>query len=127
MTDLTGLVDQLSGLTVLEAAELSRMLEQHWGVSAAQPAAVAGPVAVVAPVVEEQTEFSVILAAVADASRKINVIKEIRAITGLGLKEAKEFTEAAGPDKLVKDSLTKVEAEALIRRLEEAGGKAMLQ
>jgi large subunit ribosomal protein L7/L12 len=124
MADLQTLVDQLSVLTVLEAAELSRMLEDKWGVSAAAPV-VQTITQEVAPVEEAQTEFEVFLTSVA-ADKKIVVIKEIRAITGLGLKEAKEFTEAAGPTKLVKDSLSKIEAEALRKRLEDAGGTAMI-
>lgn len=125
MANLETLVEQLSELTVLEAAELSKLLEKRWGVSATQQAPVA--VATVAPVevVEEQTEFSVVLAAV-DAARKINVIKEVRAITGLGLKEAKEFTETAGPGKIIKENLSKAEAEALVKRLEESGAVAAL-
>ncbi len=125
MPDMNALVEQLSQLTVLEAAELSRQLEEKWGVSAAAPTVVATPVVTNIPEKEEQTEFSVILAGV-DPAKKINVIKEVRAITGLGLKEGKEFTEAAAPDKVVKDSLSKVEADALVKRLEEAGAKAAI-
>jgi large subunit ribosomal protein L7/L12 len=121
MTDLTKLVDELSKLTVLEAAELSKLLEEKWGVSAAAPVAVAaaGPAgggAAAAPV-EEQTEFTVILAAVGE--KKINVIKEIRTITGLGLKEAKDLVE--GAPKTVKESATKDEAAAIKKTLEEQG------
>jgi large subunit ribosomal protein L7/L12 len=120
MTDLTKLVDELSKLTVLEAAELSKLLEEKWGVSAAAPVAVAaaGPAggAPAAPV-EEQTEFTVILAAVGE--KKINVIKEIRTITGLGLKEAKDLVE--GAPKTVKESATKDEAAAIKKTLEEQG------
>ncbi len=121
MTDLSKLVDELSKLTVLEAAELSKLLEEKWGVSAAAPVAVAaaGPVgggAAAAPV-EEQTEFTVILAAVGD--KKINVIKEIRTITGLGLKEAKDLVE--GAPKTVKENATKDEAAAIKKTLEEQG------
>jgi len=120
MTDLTKLVDELSKLTVLEAAELSKLLEEKWGVSAAAPVAVAaaGPAggAPAAPV-EEQTEFTVILAAAGD--KKINVIKEIRTITGLGLKEAKDLVE--GAPKTVKESATKDEAAAIKKTLEEQG------
>jgi large subunit ribosomal protein L7/L12 len=121
MTDLSNLVDELSKLTVLEAAELSKLLEEKWGVSAAAPVAVAaaGPVgggAAAAPV-EEQTEFTVILAAAGD--KKINVIKEIRTITGLGLKEAKDLVE--GAPKTVKESATKDEAAAIKKTLEEQG------
>ena len=118
MADLAHLVEELSKLTVLEAAELSKMLEEKWGVSAAAPAAAAaaGPAAPAA-VVEEQTEFTVILAKVGE--KKINVIKEIRTITGLGLKEAKDLVEAA--PKTVKEAVTKDEAEKLKKQLEEQG------
>jgi large subunit ribosomal protein L7/L12 len=121
MTDLSKLVDELSKLTVLEAAELSKLLEEKWGVSAAAPVAVAaaGPVgggAAAAPA-EEQTEFTVILAAAGE--KKINVIKEIRTITGLGLKEAKDLVE--GAPKTVKESATKDEAAAIKKQLEEQG------
>jgi large subunit ribosomal protein L7/L12 len=120
MTDLTKLVDELSKLTVLEAAELSKLLEEKWGVSAAAPVAVAaaGPAggAPAAPV-EEQTEFTVILAAAGE--KKINVIKEIRTITGLGLKEAKDLVE--GAPKTVKESASKDEAAAIKKTLEEQG------
>ncbi len=119
MADLNALVEELSKLTVLEAAELSKLLEEKWGVSAAAPvavAAVAGPVAAAAPV-EEQTEFTVILAAGGD--KKINVIKEIRTITGLGLKEAKDLVE--GAPKTVKENATKDEAAAIKKTLEEQG------
>jgi large subunit ribosomal protein L7/L12 len=121
MTDLTKLVDELSKLTVLEAAELSKLLEEKWGVSAAAPVAVAaaGPAGggVAAAPAEEQTEFTVILAAVGE--KKINVIKEIRTITGLGLKEAKDLVE--GAPKTVKESATKDEAAAIKKTLEEQG------
>ncbi len=120
MADLTKLVDDLSALTVLEAAELSKMLEEKWGVSAAAPAAVAaapaGGGAAAAPV-EEQTEFTVILAKAGD--KKINVIKEIRTITGLGLKEAKDLVE--GAPKTVKEAVNKDEAEKIKKMLEEQG------
>jgi large subunit ribosomal protein L7/L12 len=121
MTDLSKLVDELSKLTVLEAAELSKLLEEKWGVSAAAPVAVAaaGPAgggAAAAPV-EEQTEFTVILAAIGE--KKINVIKEIRTITGLGLKEAKDLVE--GAPKTVKENATKDEAAAIKKTLEEQG------
>lgn len=120
MADLAKLVDELSNLTVLEAAELSRMLEDKWGVSAAAPVAVAAaaPVAV-APAAEVQTEFTVILAAAGD--KKINVIKEIRTITGLGLKEAKDLVE--GAPKTVKESVSKDEADKIKKVLEENGAK----
>ena len=119
MANLAQLVDELSGLTVMEAAELSKMLEEKWGVSAAAPVAAAGgggPVAAAAPV-EEQTEFTVILAKAGD--KKINVIKEIRTITGLGLKEAKDLVE--GAPKTVKEGVNKDEAEKLKKQLEEQG------
>ncbi len=119
MTDLTKLVEELSSLTVLEAAELSKLLEEKWGVSAAAPvavAAVAGPAAAAAPT-EEQTEFTVILANAGE--KKINVIKEIRTITGLGLKEAKDLVE--GAPKTVKENATKDEAAAIKKTLEEQG------
>ncbi|WP_299438403.1 50S ribosomal protein L7/L12 [uncultured Rhodospira sp.] len=122
MADLEKLVDELSALTVLEAAELSKMLEEKWGVSAAAPVAVAGVAAAggggeAAPAEEEKTEFDVILAAAGE--KKINVIKEVRAITGLGLKEAKELVE--GAPKPVKEAVPKDEAEALKKKLEEVG------
>jgi large subunit ribosomal protein L7/L12 len=127
MADLANIVERLSELTVMEAADLSRMLEEKWGVSAAAPVAQA-PVeqTVEAPVAEAQTEFTVILAGV-NPDKKINVIKEVRSITGLGLKEAKEFTESAGPSKIIKDSATKAEAETLKQRLEEAGATAEIR
>ena len=120
MADLAKLVDDLSALTVIEAAELSKLLEEKWGVSAAAPvaAAAAGPAAAAAPV-EEQTEFNVILADAGD--KKINVIKEVRAITGLGLKEAKDLVEAA--PKAVKEGVNKDEAAKIKKILEEAGAK----
>ncbi len=118
MADLAKLVDELSSLTVLEAAELSKMLEEKWGVSAAAPAAAAAPVAAVAAApVEEQTEFTVILAKAGD--KKINVIKEVRTITGLGLKEAKDLVEAA--PKAVKEGVNKEEVAKIKKMLEEAG------
>ena len=119
MADMARLVEELSALTVLEAAELSKMLEEKWGVSAAAPAAAAAPSGPAAPaaVVEEQTEFTVILAKVGD--KKINVIKEIRTITGLGLKEAKDLVEAA--PKTVKEGVNKDEAAKLKKQLEEQG------
>jgi large subunit ribosomal protein L7/L12 len=119
MADLAKLVDDLSALTVLEAAELSKMLEEKWGVSAAAPVAVAaapGAAAAAAPV-EEQTEFNVILTAAGE--KKINVIKEVRAITGLGLKEAKDLVE--GAPKAVKEAVSKDEAAKIKKQLEEAG------
>ena len=118
MADLQNLVDQLSTLTVLEDAELSKMLEEKWGVSAAAPvAAAAAPDAAAAAPAEEQTEFTVILAKAGD--KKINVIKEIRTITGLGLKEAKDLVE--GAPKTVKEGVNKDEAEKLKKQLEEQG------
>jgi len=119
MTDLSKLVEELSKLTVLEAAELSKLLEEHWGVSAAAPVAAAAPAGggVAAAAVEEQTEFTVILAAAGD--KKINVIKEIRTITGLGLKEAKDLVE--GAPKTVKENATKDEAATIKKQLEEQG------
>src|SRR5919199_3171457 len=114
MADLAKLVDELSSLTVIEAAELSKMLEEKWGVSAAAPvAAAAAPAAASAPAAAEQTEFNVILAAAGD--KKINVIKEVRAITGLGLKEAKDLVE--GAPKTVKEAVPKAEAEKLKKAL----------
>ncbi len=124
MADLTKLVDELSSLTVLEAADLAKMLEEKWGVSAAAAVAVAGPAAgPAAAAVEEQTEFTVMLAAIGD--KKIEVIKEVRAITGLGLKEAKDLVEAA--PKAVKESVTKDEAEKLKKQLEAVGAKVELK
>ncbi len=126
MADLTKLVDDLSALTVLEAAELSKMLEEKWGVSAAAPVAVAaapvGGGAAAAPV-EEQTEFTVILAKAGD--KKINVIKEIRTITGLGLKEAKDLVE--GAPKTVKEAVNKDEAEKIKKVLEEQGASVEIK
>ncbi len=126
MADLTKLVDDLSALTVLEAAELSKMLEEKWGVSAAAPAAVAAaPVGGGAPAapVEEQTEFTVTLAKAGD--KKINVIKEIRTITGLGLKEAKDLVE--GAPKTVKEGVNKDEAEKIKKVLEEQGASVEIK
>jgi large subunit ribosomal protein L7/L12 len=118
MADLNAIVETLSSLTVLQAAELSKMLEEKWGVSAAAPVAVAaaGPAAAAAPV-EEQTEFNVILTNAGE--KKINVIKEVRAVTGLGLKEAKDLVEAA--PKAVKEGVSKDEAAKIKKLLEEAG------
>ncbi len=121
MADLNALVEELSKLTVLEAAELSKLLEEKWGVSAAAPVAVAAApaagAAAAAPAAEEQTEFTVILANGGD--KKINVIKEIRTITGLGLKEAKDLVE--GAPKTVKENVSKDEAAAIKKTLEEQG------
>ena len=125
MADLNALVDQLSALTVLEAADLSKLLEEKWGVSAAAAVAVAGPAAggPAAPAAEEQTEFDVILTG--DGGKKINVIKEVRAITGLGLTEAKTLVESA--PKAVKEGINKDEAEKLKKQLEEAGATVELK
>jgi large subunit ribosomal protein L7/L12 len=118
MADLAKIVDDLSKLTVLEAAELAKLLEEKWGVSAAAAVAVAaGPAAGAAPAVEEKTEFTVILKS--GGEKKINVIKEVRAITGLGLKEAKDLVEAGG--KTVKDGVNKEEAAKLKKQLEDQG------
>jgi large subunit ribosomal protein L7/L12 len=118
MADLQKLVDELSGLTVLEAAELSKLLEDKWGVSAAAPAAAAAaPAAAAAAPAEEQKEFTVILAKAGD--KKINVIKEIRTITGLGLKEAKDLVE--GAPKTVKEAVNKDEAAKIRKQLEDQG------
>ena len=125
MADLAKLVDDLSALTVLEAADLAKMLEEKWGVSAAAAVAVAaGPAAgASAAAVEEQTEFTVVLAAAGD--KKIEVIKEVRAITGLGLKEAKDLVE--GAPKPVKEAVAKDEAEKLKKQLEAVGAKVELK
>lgn len=125
MADLAKLVDELSSLTVLEAAELSKMLEEKWGVSAAAPVAVAAApaAAAAAPAAEAQTEFTVILAAGGD--KKINVIKEIRTITGLGLKEAKDLVE--GAPKTVKEGVSKEEADKIKKVLEENGAKVEIK
>jgi large subunit ribosomal protein L7/L12 len=120
MADLQKLVDDLSALTVIEAAELSKLLEEKWGVSAAAPvAAAAAPVAAAAAPVEEQTEFTVILTDAGE--KKINAIKEVRAITGLGLKEAKDLVE--GAPKAVKEGVSKEEAAKIKKQLEDAGAK----
>jgi large subunit ribosomal protein L7/L12 len=124
MADLSKIVDQLSSLTVLEAAELAKMLEEKWGVSAAAAVAVAaGPAAAAAAPAEEQTEFTVVLAAAGD--KKIEVIKEVRALTGLGLKEAKDLVE--GAPKPVKEGIPKDEAEKVKAQLEKAGAKVELK
>ncbi len=125
MANLEKLVDQLSSLTVLEASELSKLLEDKWGVSAAAPivvAAAGGPAGGAAPA-EEKTEFTVVLVAIGD--KKINVIKEVRAITSLGLKEAKDLVEGAPKD--VKADVSKEEAEKLKKQLEDAGAKVELK
>ena len=120
MADIQKMVDELSKLSVMEAAELSKALEEKWGVSASAPVAVAAPGAVAqdnAAAAEEKTEFEVVLSAIGD--KKINVIKEVRTITGLGLKEAKDLVEAA--PKPVKEGVSKDEAEEIKKKLEEAG------
>lgn len=125
MTDLAKIVDDLSNLTVLEAAELSKMLEEKWGVSAAAPVAVAaagGGAAADAPA-EEKDEFDVVLTEA--GAQKINVIKEVRALTGLGLKEAKDLVESA--PKAVKEGVAKAEAEEVKKKLEDAGAKVELK
>ena len=124
MADLQKIVDDLSGLTVLEAAELAKLLEEKWGVSAAAAVAVAGPAAAAAaPAAEEQTEFTVVLTAAGE--KKIEVIKEVRAITGLGLKEAKDLVE--GAPKPVKEAVNKDEAARIKAQLEKAGAKVELK
>jgi len=124
MADLAKIVDDLSALTVLEASELSKMLEEKWGVSAAAPVAVAAAGGgAAAPAAEEKTEFDVVLASFGD--NKINVIKEVRAITGLGLGEAKALVEAA--PKAIKEGVSKAEAEDIKTKLEAAGAKVELK
>ena len=126
MADLEKIADQLSELTVLEAADLAKLLEEKWGVSAAAPVAVAavgGAAGGDGAAAEEKTEFDVVLATIGD--KKINVIKEVRAITGLGLKEAKDLVE--GAPKPVKEGVAKEEAEELKKKLEEAGATAELK
>jgi large subunit ribosomal protein L7/L12 len=124
MADINTLVDQLSGLTVLEAADLAKALEEKWGVSAAAAVAVAAPGgAATESVAEEQTEFDVILTG--DGGKKINVIKEVRAITQLGLGEAKALVE--GAPKAVKEGVSKAEAEEIKKKIEEAGGTVELR
>ncbi|MDD3444338.1 MAG: 50S ribosomal protein L7/L12 [Zavarzinia sp.] len=126
MADLARIVEELSALTVIEAAELSKMLEEKWGVSAAAPVAVAaaaGGAAAAAAPVEEQTEFTVILESAGD--KKINVIKEVRAVTGLGLKEAKDLVE--GAPKEVKAGVSKDEANKIKEQIESAGAKVTVK
>ena len=123
MADLKKIVDDLSGLTVLEAADLAKMLEEKWGVSAAAAVAVAAGPAVAAAAVEEKTEFTVVLAAIGE--KKIEVIKEVRALTGLGLKEAKDLVE--GAPKPVKEGVNKEEAEKIKATLEKVGAKVELK
>jgi large subunit ribosomal protein L7/L12 len=123
MANIEKIVEELSSLTVMEAAELSKALEEKWGVSAAAAVAVAAPVAAAADAVAEQTEFDVILSAIGE--KKINVIKEVRSITGLGLKEAKDLVEAA--PKPVKEGASKDEAEEIKKKLEEAGASVEIK
>ena len=124
MADLNKIVEDLSALTVMEAADLAKLLEEKWGVSAAAAVAVAGPAAAAAgPAAEEQTEFDVILTG--DGGKKINVIKEVRAITGLGLGEAKTLVESA--PKPIKEGVNKDEAEKIKKQIEEAGGTVELK
>ena len=123
MSKLEKIVDDLSGLTVLEAAELAKMLEEKWGVSAAAAVAVAAAPAAAAAPVEEKTEFTVVL--VAGGDKKINVIKEVRAITGLGLKEAKDLVEAG--NKVVKEGVSKDDAAKMKKQLEDQGAKVELK
>jgi large subunit ribosomal protein L7/L12 len=123
MADLSKIVDDLSSLTVLEAAELSKLLEEKWGVSAAAPVAVAAAAGAAAAPVEEKTEFTVVLAKTGD--KKIEVIKEVRAITGLGLKEAKDLVE--GAPKAVKEGVNKKDAEEMKKKLEAVGASVELK
>ena len=123
MADLNKIIDELSSLTVVEAAELSKQLEEKWGVTAAAPVAAAPAGGAAAPAGEEKSEFSLFLAAAGD--KKINVIKEVRAITGLGLKEAKDLVEAA--PKEIKGGVAKKEAEEFKKKLEAAGAKVELK
>jgi large subunit ribosomal protein L7/L12 len=123
MADIEKLVDQLSALTVLEAAELAKALEEKWGVSAAAAVAVAGPAAAAAPAAEEQTEFDVILTG--DGGNKIAVLKEVRAITNLGLTEAKALVESA--PKAIKEGVNKAEAEDIKAKILAAGGTVELK
>jgi large subunit ribosomal protein L7/L12 len=123
MADLQKIVDNLSSLTVLEASELAKLLEEKWGVSAAAAVAVAGPAAAAAAPAEEKTEFTVVLAAAGD--KKIEVIKEVRAITGLGLKEAKDLVE--GAPKSVKEGIAKKDAEEIKKKLEAVGAAVELK
>jgi len=122
MADLNAIVDELSSLTIMEAAELAKLLEEKWGVSAAAPVAVAagGAAGGDAAAAEEKTEFDAVL--VSSGDKKIQVIKEVRAITGLGLKEAKELVE--GAPKTIKEGISKEDAEGIKKKIEEAGGQA---
>ena len=123
MSDLNKIIDDLSKLTVVEAAELSKQLEEKWGVTAAAPVAAAAPGGAAAPAGEEKSEFSLFLSAAGD--KKINVIKEVRAITGLGLKEAKDLVE--GAPKEIKAGVAKKDAEEFKKKLETAGAKVELK
>ena len=123
MADLNKIIDDLSSLTVVEAAELSKQLEEKWGVTAAAAVAAAPAGGAAAAPAEEKDEFTIVLAAAGD--KKINVIKEVRAITGLGLKEAKELVESA--PKVVAEAMSKDDAETAQKQIEEAGGKAELK
>ena len=123
MSDLNKIIDELSKLTVVEAAELSKQLEEKWGVTAAAPVAAAAPGGSAAPAAQEKSEFSLFLAAAGD--KKINVIKEVRAITGLGLKEAKDLVEAA--PKEIKAGVPKKDADEFKKKLEAAGAKIELK
>lgn len=123
MADLEKLAEELSSLTIIEAADLSKILEEKWGVSAAAPVAVAAVADAGGAAAEEKTEFEVVLASIGE--KKINVIKEVRAITGLGLKEAKDLVE--GAPKTVKEGVSKDEAETLKKQLEEAGATVELK
>ena len=124
MADLSKIVDELSSLTVLEAAELAKLLEEKWGVSAAAAVAVAaGPAAGAAAAVEEKTEFTVVLAAIGD--NKVNVIKAVREVTSLGLKEAKDLVD--GAPKPVKEGISKADADAVAKKLTDAGAKVEIK
>ena len=123
MADLNGIVDQLSGLTVMEAAELAKLLEEKWGVSAAAPVAVAAMAGPAAAPAEEKTEFDVVLVSAGD--KKIQVIKEVRAITALGLKEAKDLVE--GAPKAIKEGVGKDEAAKIKQQVEAAGGQVQIK
>ncbi|MDD3182349.1 MAG: 50S ribosomal protein L7/L12 [Alphaproteobacteria bacterium] len=123
MSKLEKIVEELSTLTVIEAADLAKMLEEKWGVSAAAPVAAVAAAGAAAPAAEEQTEFTVVLAAAGD--KKIDVIKEVRAITGLGLKEAKDLVE--GAPKTVKENASKADAEKIKKSLEAVGAKVELK
>ena len=126
MANLQQLVTDLSALTVLEAAELSKLLEEKWGVSAAAPVAAAGPAAAAAPAAEAKTDFDLVITKTGD--KKINVIKEVRAITNLGLKEAKDLVDAAEKEpKIVKEGMAKADAEKAKKLLEDAGATVELK